>query len=211
MRTLGAPSGARTSNRGGGVAPRASSAVLKGYVGSGIGNTLRSVGRTDFGAAGCWALTGGDEKGMSACTTARPSARPTFVRNRVLRFMTCAAPSMFESVGGENSGVRKWSGCSENPLALFGRNRPVHGERSDPRESDRSWIWDFGPTHSFGWRRPLDCVASSNSSEGTAARCDGTKVQYTGPGQTHTFVGAGRIGRAATRKDRGKWTRSFIM
>ena len=42
--TFGALAGALTSNRGGGVALRASNTVLCGYCGSGIGNTVRSVG-----------------------------------------------------------------------------------------------------------------------------------------------------------------------
>src|SRR6266699_1568991 len=54
MRTLGALAGALTSNRGGGVALRASNTVLCGYWGSGIGSTVRSVGST----TGTWAATG---------------------------------------------------------------------------------------------------------------------------------------------------------
>ena len=46
MSTLGALAGALTSNRGGGVALRASNTVLCGYCGSGIGSTVRSVGST---------------------------------------------------------------------------------------------------------------------------------------------------------------------
>ena len=40
--TFGAPAGALTSNRGGGVAFRTSSTVLWGFWGSGIGNAVRS-------------------------------------------------------------------------------------------------------------------------------------------------------------------------
>ena len=49
---IGAPAGALTSNRGGGVALRASNTVLCGILGSGIGSTVRSVG----GVAGVCAL-----------------------------------------------------------------------------------------------------------------------------------------------------------
>nr|WP_294521763.1 hypothetical protein [uncultured Rhodopila sp.] len=42
--TFGALSGALISNRGGGVALRASNTVLWGYCGSGTGSTVRSVG-----------------------------------------------------------------------------------------------------------------------------------------------------------------------
>ena len=56
--TLGAPAGAFTSNRGGGVALRTSNTVLCGYCGSGIGSTERSVGSTTFAGTACWALTG---------------------------------------------------------------------------------------------------------------------------------------------------------
>src|ERR1700687_4931864 len=54
MRTLGALAGALTSNRGGGVALRASNTVLCGYWGSGIGSTVRSIGST----IGAWGATG---------------------------------------------------------------------------------------------------------------------------------------------------------
>ncbi|WP_316178692.1 MULTISPECIES: hypothetical protein [unclassified Bradyrhizobium] len=56
--TLGAPAGALTSNRGGGVASRASNTVLCGGCGSGIGRTDRSVGNTALGGADCWANAG---------------------------------------------------------------------------------------------------------------------------------------------------------
>src|ERR1700731_4199276 len=55
IRTFGAPGGAFTSNRGGGVAFRASNTVLCGYWGSGIGSTVRSVGTTTRGGAASWA------------------------------------------------------------------------------------------------------------------------------------------------------------
>ena len=42
--TLGAPSGALTSNRAAALALRASSSVLLGTLGSGIGSIVRSVG-----------------------------------------------------------------------------------------------------------------------------------------------------------------------
>src|SRR5579864_2907702 len=42
--TLGAPCGALTSNRGGGVALRTSSSVIGEYCGSAIGNTVRFSG-----------------------------------------------------------------------------------------------------------------------------------------------------------------------
>src|ERR1700729_273575 len=58
IRTLGALAGAFTSNRGGGVASRASKTVLWGYWGSGIGRTVRSVGYTTRACAGSWAATG---------------------------------------------------------------------------------------------------------------------------------------------------------
>jgi hypothetical protein len=56
--TLGAPWGARTSNRGGGVALRTSSTALCGCSGSGIGSTVRSVGRTIGAGARRCAATG---------------------------------------------------------------------------------------------------------------------------------------------------------
>ena len=43
MITFGAPSGAFTSNRGGAFASRASSVVMVGGRGSGIGKTVRSI------------------------------------------------------------------------------------------------------------------------------------------------------------------------
>src|SRR5258707_4862374 len=57
IRTLGALGGAFTSNRGGGVAFLASNTVLWGYLGSGIGSTVRSVGTTTRGGAASWATT----------------------------------------------------------------------------------------------------------------------------------------------------------
>jgi hypothetical protein len=47
--TFGAPLGALTSKRGGALALRASSSVISGHLGSGIGNTVPS----SFAAAGC--------------------------------------------------------------------------------------------------------------------------------------------------------------
>src|SRR6266581_2829442 len=58
MSTLGALAGALTSNRGGGVALRASKTVLCGYWGSGIGSTVRSVGSTTRARAASWAAAG---------------------------------------------------------------------------------------------------------------------------------------------------------
>src|SRR3984893_15720307 len=51
IRSLGAPAGALTSNRGGGVALRALNTVLLGTLGSGIGSIVRSVGSTTFDCA----------------------------------------------------------------------------------------------------------------------------------------------------------------
>src|SRR5205809_5689258 len=65
MRMLGALAGALTSKRGGGVALRTSNTVLCGYVGSGIGNTVRSVGRTTRSGAAPWAATGAAVSGPS--------------------------------------------------------------------------------------------------------------------------------------------------
>ena len=59
IRTFGAPSGALTSKRGGALALRASSVVICGVIGSGIGSTVRSVGPTAVVAvAACCAATG---------------------------------------------------------------------------------------------------------------------------------------------------------
>jgi hypothetical protein len=56
MMTLGAPSGALTSKRGGGVALRTSSTVEGGYSGSGIGSTVRSNGGSAVAVAAHAAL-----------------------------------------------------------------------------------------------------------------------------------------------------------
>src|SRR6266480_3976644 len=66
MSTLGALAGALTSKRGGGVALRTSNTVLCGYDGSGIGSTLRSVGRTTPGGAGLCATTGAVTRGKNS-------------------------------------------------------------------------------------------------------------------------------------------------
>src|SRR5262245_52431008 len=57
MSTLGAPAGAFTSKRGGSVALRASTSVMAGGAGSGIGSTVRSVGNTMRCGAGACATT----------------------------------------------------------------------------------------------------------------------------------------------------------
>src|SRR5262245_16009592 len=56
-RTLGALGGAFTANRGGGVAFQASSTVLCGYWGSGIGSTVGSVGSSTRAGGTPWAAT----------------------------------------------------------------------------------------------------------------------------------------------------------
>src|ERR1700737_2327902 len=65
MSTLGALAGALTSNRGGGVALRASNTVLCGYWGSGSGNIVRSVGSTTRAGADSWAAAGATVNGAS--------------------------------------------------------------------------------------------------------------------------------------------------
>src|SRR5262245_25826327 len=66
MSTLGAPAGAFTWNLGGGVALRASTSVIVGLTGSGIGSAVRSVGTTTRGAVDICAPTGGAVIGASA-------------------------------------------------------------------------------------------------------------------------------------------------
>src|SRR5438270_2418438 len=98
IRTLGAFGGAFTSNRGGGVAFRASKTVLCGYSGSGIGSTVRSVGYTTrAGAVSCAvAFAGAREASISgqANDTALTPIRhePVAFRFVVLR-LTRADPS----------------------------------------------------------------------------------------------------------------------
>src|SRR5262249_47368253 len=58
MSTWGRPAGCFTWNRGGGVALRASTSVIGGLVGSGMGSTVRSVGPTTGGGLGACAATG---------------------------------------------------------------------------------------------------------------------------------------------------------
>src|SRR5678809_355618 len=70
IRTLGAPAGALTSNRGGGVALRALNTVLLGTLGSGIGSIVRSVGSTTFTGAGVCAETGTTVDGAASNATA---------------------------------------------------------------------------------------------------------------------------------------------
>src|SRR5678815_3488677 len=70
IRTLGAPAGALTSNRGGGVALRAFNTVLLGTLGSGIGSIVRSVGPTTFTGAGVCAETGTTVDGAASSATA---------------------------------------------------------------------------------------------------------------------------------------------
>src|SRR6266446_297188 len=77
IRTFGALAGALTSNRGGGVAFRASNTVLCGYWGSGIGSRVRSVDSTTAAGAGLWAATGPT---VSADRRNRPRAKFIGVR-----------------------------------------------------------------------------------------------------------------------------------
>src|SRR5258707_15483269 len=79
MRTLGALAGALTSNRGGGVALRTSNTVLGGYVGSGIGNTVRSVGYTTL-AAPPWAAAGAAVSGAIISAKNKPKPRGLGIR-----------------------------------------------------------------------------------------------------------------------------------
>src|SRR6266436_9147054 len=74
MSTFGAPAGALTSNRGGGVAFRTSNTVLCGYWGSGIGSTVRSVGRTTCAGAAPWAATGAAVNGAHTRARLRAAA-----------------------------------------------------------------------------------------------------------------------------------------
>src|SRR5437867_1729027 len=82
MRTLGALAGALTSNRGGGVALRASNTVLCGYLGSGIGSTVRSVGSTTPGGAGLCATAGAAVRGASI--SARDTLRAKVIEVRIM-------------------------------------------------------------------------------------------------------------------------------
>ena len=75
MSTFGAPAGALTSNRGGALALRASSTVLCGYFGSGIGRTVRSVGSTTPTEAGLWAAAGV----VSSGTSIKPRLRTSVI------------------------------------------------------------------------------------------------------------------------------------
>src|ERR1700730_13885759 len=81
MRTLGTLAGALTSNRGGGVAFRASNTVLCGYWGSGSGSTVRSVGSTTCAVAGTWAATGRAVRGAHT----RTRLRATVIDVRIMR------------------------------------------------------------------------------------------------------------------------------
>jgi hypothetical protein len=83
IRTLGAPAGALTSNRGGGVALLALNTVLFGTWGSGIGNIVRSVGSITLD----WATTRNVEIGPTNIT--RVSILAT--TNAIL-FMTFSSP-----------------------------------------------------------------------------------------------------------------------
>src|ERR1700730_11769146 len=69
MSTLGALDGALTSNRGGGVAFRASNTVLWGHWGSGIGSTWRAVGTARRGGVASWVLTGVVVRGVEIRAT----------------------------------------------------------------------------------------------------------------------------------------------
>src|SRR5689334_5154162 len=71
MRTLGAPFGASTTKRGGGVASRASKVVIDGTFGSGMGSTVRSVGVITF----VWAAT---------CLIGNDAASNTSISNRAV-------------------------------------------------------------------------------------------------------------------------------
>src|SRR5215470_6822822 len=113
MRTLGAPAGAFTSKRGGGVALRASSSVIGGYVGSGIGNTVRSVGSTmRAGALPCG--TAGPTVN-TASASAQPSAAVVEVR------MVRAPPGMI--LGPPLERIPQGGPAEEEDLPLEG----VHG------------------------------------------------------------------------------------
>src|SRR4030095_7366877 len=86
IRTLGAPAGALTSNRGGGVALRALNTVLVGTSGSGIGSIVRSVGSTTFDCA----TTRNVETGPINITRVSTLATTT-----AILFMTFSSPDLF--------------------------------------------------------------------------------------------------------------------
>jgi hypothetical protein len=86
IRTLGAPAGASTSNRGGGVALRALNTVLVGTAGSGIGSIVRSVGSTTLDCA----TTRNVEIGPINITRVSTLATTT-----AILFMTFLSPDLF--------------------------------------------------------------------------------------------------------------------
>src|SRR6266567_7606157 len=127
MRTLGALAGALTSNRGGGVAFRASNTVLCGYWGSGSGSIVRSVGSTTR-AGPPWAATGATVSGASV--SARDRLRPKVIDIRVIALSSCVwAPAPPHGNLPNLSSLKKRVSKKSGPSA---RHQPERREPARP-------------------------------------------------------------------------------
>src|SRR5439155_24885261 len=81
---------------------RTSNTVLCGYVGSGIGNTVRSVGRTTRSGAAPWAATGAAVSG--------PSTSMRAMRASVIDVLIpCSCPVALFSLAPEAPSIGHWS------------------------------------------------------------------------------------------------------
>ena len=101
IRTFGAPSGALTSKRAGGVALRASTSVIAGYDGSASGSTVRSIApAAATGGGGGAALGVPLHAAVRVVTTTSASARAF----KICCIIPCLQPESVASPNGITPG-----------------------------------------------------------------------------------------------------------